>query len=213
MAFVRLSDDFIFLDDKPSTKPVAVSLFTAEMRKTHFPTLKVVPISSPFSASQYTQVKTNLAAIDSMYKIYAPTQAAKILLSPLVLETLKKNSLIYLELNDNALIYHEHTLVPPEKLEDFRFRAMQLLSEFEMRLNRLENKSAVAFSETSDSKDPTPDAATRAEAMLHAFTAQRVPAEVKRNNSMHIVGLIILFALFLAITFLSWFTLHNWIGK
>ena len=213
MAFIRLSDDLIFTDDKPSTKPIAVSLFTAEMRKTHFPTLKAVPISSPFAASQYTQVKTNLKELDNTYKIYAPTQAASMLLTPFVIEMLKKNPSVYLELSDNTLIYHEHTLLPPEKLEDFRFRAMQLLSEFETRLNHLENESA-SVSETLHKTAEAPHTAEeRAQAMLHSFAAQRRPQANPPSNNMHILGLVIIFALFLAITFLSWFALHNWIGR
>ena len=56
------------------------------------------------------------------------------------LRSLKTKNNIYLEIHDNALVYHEHTLIAPEDLEMFRFRAMQILSEFENIMEKMEEK-------------------------------------------------------------------------
>ncbi len=212
MAFIRLADDLIFQDDNPKTKPLMVSLFTAEMRKTQFPTLKIAPLKSPFAKSQYTLMKTNIAAIDEVYRIHAPNPSAGMLFTPYIIGLLKTNPNVYLELNDNALIYHEHTLISPDKLEDFRFRAMQILSEFETIMSQLEQKQPAAPTTTPPSQTPS-NAEQRAQAMLQSFATTRRSVSATPTNSWRWIWFFVVGALFLAITFLSWFALHNWVGR
>ena len=46
LAFMRIADDNIYTDDNPKTKPVKLTLFTAELKKRQFPALKIAPIDS-----------------------------------------------------------------------------------------------------------------------------------------------------------------------
>ena len=69
MAFIRVADDAIYPDDNPKTEPTCITIFTAELKKRQFPALKVVPHQSLFAGSQYTQMKTNISALDERYTL------------------------------------------------------------------------------------------------------------------------------------------------
>lgn len=206
MAFIRIADDLIYKDDKPGSKPTPITLFTAELKKRQFPTFKVAPEKSMFAVSQLAAFKTNVAEIDGNYVCYAPQQDVGILFTPLFTGILKKNKNLYIELNDNALIYHEHSLIAPEEIESFRFRAMQILSDFETVMTRMEahtaNPSAPAENEEQQA------AGMRAEAMLKSLCAPRStgPLTAKPWRGIFAFALLLIF---LGISFLSWFLLNR----
>lgn len=129
VAFMRLADDILFVDDKPGTKAQHISIFTAELKSQQFAPFKVAPAGSCFAKSNYSPIKTDVAEIDSRYQIYSPIQGSTAFLTPSLLSLLKTRSNIYLEANENALIYHESALVRPQDFQTFRLRGMQILQE------------------------------------------------------------------------------------
>lgn len=209
VAFIRWADDIIYTDDNPKTKPIPITIFTAELKKRQFPLLKAAPVSSPFAPSKLPLLKTNVPAIDAVYQMHAPSQASDVVLTPTVLELFKTQKQIYLELNDNALVYHEHRLIPVEEIEAFRFRALQILGELEKLVEQLDKKEGADDNKPAPLQDAAPD--MRAMAMLQRFGDTAGP--VSTNPPMwRGFWFLLLLVMFLGITFLSWFALHNWLG-
>ena len=211
LAFIRLADDIIYLNDQPKTKPIPVTVFTAELKKRQFPILKVATLQSPFAPSQYALMKTNIPAIDSQYRIHAPSAAAGVLFTPLITGILKTRPRIYLELNENALVYHEHTLVPVAEMETFRFRAMQILGELEVLMEKLDraNPDTATFVAPADDTDLFDKQA--ADMLRFAAGGNNASQPQATPSSFRAVWAFILVLLLIGISFLSWFALHNWI--
>lgn len=208
-AFIRWADDTIFTDDNPKTKPISITIFTAELKKREFPLLKVAPVSSPFGSSQQPLMKTEIPAVDAVYKMYAPSAASRVVLTPMITGLFKTQPQIYLELNDNALVYHEHRLIPVEEMEAFRFRALQILGELEKLVEKMEQETVNKGQEPAVLHDAAPD--VRARAMLQRFGAESAPAA---NPPMwRGFWFLLLIVIFLGVTFLSWFAMRNWIGQ
>ena len=210
VAFIRWADDTIFTDDNPKTKPIPITIFTAELKKREFPLLKAAPISSPFARSQHMLMKTNIPAIDTVYQMHAPSAASCVVLTPMLIGLFKTQPHIYLELNDNALVYHEHRLIPVEEIEAFRFRALQILGELEKLVERMEKGNDANEKKETAVQDAAPD--VRAMAMLQRFGAEGMPTTANppmwRGFWFLLLGLI-----FLGVTFLSWFAIRNWVGQ
>ncbi len=208
MAYFRVADDNLYEDDNPKTKPQRLTIFTAELREGQFPALKVAPLASRLAPSQHALMKTNIPAVDSRYRIHAPTPASGILLTPFITGLLKTKNNLYLELNDNALIYHENALIAPEDMETFRFRAMQILNEFETLISKLDaQKPAQAATLT-----PTPqnEADKRAQAMLKALCTPKNTTE-KQGSRLGGLWILIMLAVLAGMTFLSWLLLNRMI--
>nr|QGT50885.1 hypothetical protein Elusimicrob2101_1480 [uncultured Elusimicrobia bacterium] len=204
MAYIRVADDNLYMDDKPKTKPQRITIFTAELREGQFPALKAAPLTSQLAPSQHTLMKTNIPAVDSRYRIHAPTPASGLLLTPFITGLLKTKNNLYLELNDNALVYHENTLIEPEEMETFRFRAMQILNEFENIIAKLDAQ------EPADTATLTPqdEAEKRAQAMLKALCSPQTPAE-KSGGRHGGLWLLIMLGALAGLTFLSWLMLNR----
>lgn len=213
LAFLRIADDIIYTDDQPKTKPLPVTIFTAELKKRHFPLLKIAPLLSPFAPSQYALMKTNIPDIDNQYRIHAPSPAAGLFFTPFITNTLKTRPQIYLELNENALVYHEHSLVPVQELEMFRFRAMQILGELENLMDKLEQSNPDTT--TVFSSNEHLDTEKRIENMLRFASSDGSAARPAgtRSSSLHAVVVLVLLLILVGISFLSWFALHNWVGR
>lgn len=204
MAYIRIADDNLYTDPKPTTKPQRITIFTAELRDSQFPTLKAAPLSSQLAPSQHALMKTNIPAVDSRYRLHAPTPASALLLTPFITGLLKTKNNMYLELNDNALIYHEHALIAPEEMDAFRFRAMQILGEFEnfvTKFNTQEQTQPPAAHEENEAEQ-------RAQAMLKALCSPKQPA-AKQGSHYSVVWVFVLLAALTAMTFLSWFLLNR----
>ncbi len=207
-AFIRVADDNIYVDDNPHTKPIKFTIFTAELKKREFPALKIAPIHSQFAPSQYALMKTNIPQIDSRYRIHAPTPAAALVLTPFIIGLLKTRSNIYMELNDNALVYHENAQMPLSDFQQFRFRGLQILHEFENVIVRLD-QTPPSTTATLTPKPQDPDEA-QAEAMLQALcTLPSAPA--KTNSGWRGIWMIVLWLVLLGISLLSWVFLNHWI--
>lgn len=212
LAFIRIADDIIYTDDKPKTKPLPVTIFTAELKKRHFPLLKIAPLQSPFAPSQYALMKTNIPAIDGQYRIHAPSPAAGLFFTPFVTGMLKTRPQVYLELNENALVYHEHSLIAVQDLEMFRFRAMQILGELENLMDKLEeaNPDTTTFFSSNKPSDPE----KRAENLLRFASSGAVPqTDNTPSSGMRAVGFFVLMLLLLGISFFAWFVLQRWSGQ
>lgn len=205
MAYIRVADDGVYLDDNPKTAPKPITIFTAELREGQIPALKAAPLESPYAPSQYALMKTNIPAVDSRYRIHAPSPASGLLLTPFITGLLKTKNDIYLEINDNALIYHEHSLIAPEDMEMFRFRAMQILSEFENILTKLEEKTEDTATLSPKEQD---DAEKRAQAMLKALCSPSAPVE-KPGKTWGGFWILIMLAALAGMTFLSWLMLNR----
>lgn len=210
VAFIRWSDDTIYPNENPNTKPLQITVFTAELKKRQFPFLKVAPLSSLFAKSQSALMKTNIPAIDSRYRIHAPSQASGILLTPMIIGLLKIQPNIYLELNETALVYHEHRLIPVEEIEEFRFRALEILGELEKIIEKLDRENPTS---TTDSIITESAADVRAMAILQRFGA--TPEAIGKSNPPLWRGIwfIVLIIIFFGVSFLSWFALRNWVGQ
>ncbi len=208
-AFIRVADDNIYKDDDPKTKPIAFTIFTAELKKRQFPALKIAPIDSPFAPSQYALMKTNIPQIDSRYRIHTPTPASALVLTPYIIGLLKTRDNIYLELNDNALVYHENAQMPLAQFQQFRFRALQLLHELENVIVRLDeaNPSTTATL-TPNTKDP---AEMRAEAMIQALCSTHYKTPTNENANFRSIWIVVLLLVLVGISLLSWVALKNWI--
>ena len=211
-AFIRVADDHIYKDDNPKTKPTPLTIFTAELKKRQFPALKISPITSPFAPSQYALMKTNIPQIDKHYRIHAPTPASALVLTPFLIGLLKTRTNIYLELNDNALVYHENAQMPLAQFQAFRFRALQILHELENLIVRLDETNAV---NTATLVPNTPDPAeARAEAMMKALCSPAdYPNASKTPNGFRGIWIIVLLAVLLGISLLSWVAINNWIAR
>lgn len=210
-AFIRVADDNIYKDDNPKTKPIHFTIFTAELKKRQFPALKIAPIDSPFAPSQYALMKTNIPQIDSRYRIHAPTPASALVLTPYIIGLLKTCNNIYLELNDNALVYHENAQMPLAQFQQFRFRALQLLHELENLIVRLDEAGPASTATlTPNTKDP---AEMRAEAMMKALCSTHSEAPSTEGNSFRGIWIIALLLVLLGISLLSWVALNNWITR
>ena len=211
LAFIRVADDNIYTDDNPKTKPLRITIFTAELKKRQFPALKIAPIDSPFAPSQYALMKTNIPQIDSRYRIHAPTPAAALVLTPFIIGLLKTRKNIYLELNDNALVYHENAQMTIAEFQPFRFRANQILHEFENVIVKLdETNPATTATLTPKAQDAAEE---RAEAMLKALCTPQNPIQPREGNGWRGMWIIVLLAVLLGMSFLSWFILNNWMAR
>lgn len=210
VAFIRWADDIIYVDENPKTKPIPVTIFTAELKKRQFPQLKAAPLTSPFARSQYALMKTNIPAIDSTYRMHAPSPAAGMLFTPMMTGLFKTQTNMYLELNDNALIYHEHRLIPLEEMEAFRFRALQILGELEKLVEQLDKNNPDATTPPAP-EEAAPDA--RAMAMLQRFGASAESPVVTGGPMWRGIWFILLILIFFGVSFLSWFALRNWVGQ
>ena len=212
LAFFRTADDLIYLNDNPKTKPVKYTIFTAELKTRQFPALKIAPLNSLFAPSQYALMKTNIPQVDAAYRIHAPSPASALVLTPYLIGLLKTRQNIYLELNDNALVYHENCLHPVHDLEIFRFRAMQILHELENVLVKLAATDTTATATLTPR--PTDEAEARAEAMLKALCAEKPNAEDSSSvGGFRGVWLFVLLVLLIGISLFSWVALHNWIAR
>lgn len=207
-AFLRIADDHIFLNDDPRTTPLCYTLFTAELKKRQFPALKIAPLKSPFAPSQYTLMKTNIPAVDTRYRIHAPSPAAGVLFTPFITGLLKTRANIYLELNDSAIIYHEHTLIAPQELEAFRFRALQLLGEFEILMNKLDAQAA--GSTASLSITPPDEIEKRAQEMLQSLGGT-TPQSSTQPGKFRAVWIAVMLALLSGVLVVSWVALTHWV--
>ncbi|MCQ2411308.1 MAG: hypothetical protein MJ053_07680, partial [Elusimicrobiaceae bacterium] len=160
---------------------------------------------------QYALMKTNIPAIDAQYRIHTPSAAAGVLFTAMITGMLKTRPQVYLELNENALVYHEHTLVPLQEIEAFRFRAMQLLAELETIMEKLDkNNPDTSFSSSHSPVEEDNIPATLL-ARLGAWpTTQPQPG---RSPAFRGIWLVVLLLILIGITLLSWLALHQWIGR
>lgn len=206
-AYFRVADDNLYVDDNPKTEPRRITIFTAELREGQFPPLKAAPIASILAPSQYALMKTNIPVVDSRYRLHAPTPASGMLLTQFITGLLKTKNNLYLELNDNALIYHENTLIAPEEMEAFRFRAMQILGEFESLTSKFDaqNSTKTVPLTPIEKKD---EAEKRAEAMLQALCAPKNMQD-KQGSRQSGLWIFIMLAALAGMTILSYLMLNR----
>ena len=210
VAFIRWADDTIYSDENAKKKLQHITIFTAELKKRQFPLLKVAPLDSPFARSQQALMKTNIPAIDARYRMHAPSPASGLLLTSTIIGLFKTQPNIYLELNENALVYHEHCLIPVPEIESFRFRALQILGELEKLVEKMDLESTDTGSAAPPVIDASPDA--RAAAILQRFGGEGLAVPV--NPPMwRGFWFLLLVLIFFGVSFLSWFALKNWVGQ
>jgi len=204
LAFTRVADDEVYTEENPKTPAHIISLFSAELKLQQFPTLKLVSRGSAFEKSSLPACQEIDKEWNDAFCFYAPEPSAAKFLTPSLLRLLKHPEKVYLELYDNALIYHEYRLFEPEDVEMFRFRAMQVLTELAKSV-RLQQQPADQAQETA-----AESAEQNADVILASLsgTAERPKGPSQGWRMMWLFGVLILF---LGISFLSWFALNNWI--
>lgn len=126
-AFTRSAD--MGAQDENGNKLPAFTVFSAECFTGGLPALKIAPAKGPFCRSRFTAVKTTDENINTAYRIFlSAPKAARLLTAPMQ-QLLKRRTDMYVEIHDNAFVYHEGRLVPPGEAEDFRLRATRVLAE------------------------------------------------------------------------------------
>ncbi len=216
LAFMRLADAKIYKDENPKSSPEELTLFAAEFRTRSFPVLKVAPHHSPFCRSQYMTVRTNIPEIDRSYRISAPDMAAGLLFTPYIKRLLKNRQDVYLEINDNAFLYHENRLIPAEELDAFHCRAAQLLAEIENTIINLDKPgdATIACQNAQVPKEPPKpqlsdtEFLAKAQTMLSAMRPQDV-ARAHGSGGLRGLGGIVLLVLLLAIPVVAWLLIKN----
>lgn len=195
-AFMRVADDVFFVDDKPDTKSQKISIFTAELKNQQFAPFKIAPVGSCFAESQYPQIKTNIAEIDEHYRIYTPVEGNTAFLTPSLLGVLKNRFNIYLEANDNALIYHEGALIKPQDFQTFRLRGMQILQECVQAPALQAAAHHTATGKLSDHTEPL-------------LSSLLPPQEEGKTNAWMGMGLFALLLLAIGLTLFAWILIKN----
>lgn len=209
-AFTRLADAAVFINENPDTKPFMTTLFTAEMRKTQFPYLKIAPANSLFAPSQHAPFSLPTPPLAARYRVYADPQA-QTLLTPFVLGLLKEKDNLYLEVNELGFVYHEHTLIAPEQMDEFRFRALKILNELEKSLPPTAGPNKDGNPSTQANRNPADD--LQAQAWLESFTNSASQPAAGPGQNFRMFWFLLVLVLFLGITFFSWFVLHHWVGR
>ena len=199
--FMRVGDDIFYPEGKPKQKQ-HVTLFSTELMLNHFPTLKIEPVSHSTHTERYVQVRTNIEEIDKNYNIYLPPDTA-LNLSPALAMLLKTQRNIYFESVDNVCIMHGYKLLESDEIQPFRFRALQIVSDLEVKNAEPEKKGA------QPAANATADAGTRAEAMMAAMMASHAhPTEKKSKSSGAMVLVIMMVALGGMLAFAFYFLKH-----
>lgn len=142
VAFFRIADDTIFTDDNPQTKPDHITIFTAEFKNQEMPCFKIVPNRSPFVSSQYPLAETELAQLGKNYRLHCANPDLPSHIPAEILSLFKPDTSFYLEVNTNALVFHEHTLIRPEDIPSFRLRGMLLAQACERMRMRTQGAAA-----------------------------------------------------------------------
>lgn len=132
VAFFRIADDTIFMDDKPQTQPDHITIFTAEFKNQEMPCFKIVPVQSPFASSKYPLSETDIPQLGENYRLYCENPDLPAHLPAEILSLFKAASSLYLEVNGNALVFHEHALIQPANIPAFRLRGMLLAHACEL---------------------------------------------------------------------------------
>lgn len=126
-AFTRLAD--MAAQDENGNLLPSFTVFSAECFTGGIPALKIAPAESPFCRSRFTAVKTKDEHINTAYRIFLSAPQAARLLTASLQQLLKRQTDMYVEIYDNAFVYHEGRLVPPGEAENFRLRATRVLAE------------------------------------------------------------------------------------
>ncbi len=205
--FIRLFDDKIFTDDNPRTKPFPFTVCTAELKRGDFPLLKIWPADSPLSSTTPTLEQTQIFKLDNNYHLQAKAPQPDLSRFPILQSLLKKDTQVYLELNENAFVYHEHRLIPVAEMEIFRFRALQILGELE---KYVEENTPRPDTQLKKDDPFAPD--ERAAALLARFAEAGLPQK-KHAPMWRGFWFLLLMVIFGGITVLSWFALNNWLGQ
>lgn len=200
-AFTRLAD--MTAQDENGNKLPAFTVFSAECFTGGRPVLKITPTESPFCRSRFTAVKTTDENINTAYRIFlSAPQAAHLLTAPLQ-RLLARRTDIYVEIYDNAFVYHEGRLVPPGEAEDFRLRATRVLAE----LTKEERQTPPARAQhAAKMPEELPD-----EKVLALLAAARpVPqAPTAQNAGFSIWKAVILLLILLALPALAYYISQN----
>ncbi|MBO4675014.1 MAG: hypothetical protein J5601_02875 [Elusimicrobiaceae bacterium] len=132
IAFFRMADDTIFADDNPQTKPDHITIFTAEFKNQEMPCFKIVPDRSPFASSKYPLAEADIPKLGQNYRLHCENPDLPAHIPAEILSLFKADTALYLEVNGNALIFHEHALIQPADIPAFRLRGILLTHACEL---------------------------------------------------------------------------------
>lgn len=127
LAFTRMAD---CTAPKQSwqKQQAAVTVFTAERFDGGWPALKIMPKDGLFIPSRLKEVPVHHTQISAKYHILLSSPQAARLLSPAVQQLLLTHAYVYLEIYDNAFVYHEGRLLSPAQWEEMHLRANRFLT-------------------------------------------------------------------------------------
>jgi len=221
-AFMRIADVHVFFDENPKSKPLQLTVFTAEMKRIEFPALKIVPQNSPFAPSRYTMSADNIPSLNKNYRVFSNSKQAGVLLTPGLLSLLKNRPNVYIEVNDNAFLYHEHRLTTIEDFQTFRLRATQVLREVENTIKKInaaaEAEAAKAAVKTDGqttekgkdlSEQTKNDIFAQAESMLTALRVGNNPTPERSSKKMMGISIIVLLLAAVILSLVAWSFIHR----
>lgn len=126
LAFTRLADCTV--THPLSSAREVLTVFSAERFDGGWPALKIAPKDGMFFPSRLKEVPVQDPKISQRYHVFLSSPQTAKLLSPAVQRLLKIHSNVYLEIYDNALIYHEGQKLPPHRWEELHLHAIQFLT-------------------------------------------------------------------------------------
>lgn len=199
--FLRLCD--IKTEDGQGRFGPFITLACGEFKTAEYPALKICPPHSPFAATSYQHVQTNLPEIDARYRTSINAQTSGCLLTPFALSLLRARPDVYLEIHGGAFVYHEHRPVPLAEYALFKLRAEQLAGEF-ARILLTPTEPAHAAGATP------PETDVQAETLLRSLSPQRACAPAPRTAFKTALSVGLLMLLILA-PLLSWLYLRRFL--
>lgn len=203
MAFIRIADDTVRTDASASAKRFLITTFTAEFKNPSSQILKSVLTKSPFVTKRQDIIQTENLALDSRYNTYSSSkQTCQVLSAPCIAGLFKTQHKIYLEITENALVYHEHTLVPVAEIETFRWRGMQLLKELEAFCKKPTHPTLSTDTDTAAEQIP----------ILMLPTAGHISTGTTKSPLWRLIGIFVLLLFLVGLSSLLWFIMRFWIN-
>ncbi len=200
VAFFRIADDTIFPDDNPQTQPNHLTIFTAEFKNQEMPCFKIVPDHSPFASSKYPLAETDTLQLGENYRLYCEDPDLPARIPAEILSLFKAGTSLYLEVNGNALVFHEHTLVQPADVPAFRLRGMLLAHTCELiRVKRASSPTVPPTTQQFIDETIPPGA--------FSFLANNSQNTAPRSQNWLLLGSLLLVGIIVGISFFALFLL------
>ena len=198
--FIRVADA---LQEQANgrARPLAdLTVFSAEYFLGGWPAVKIAPRDGTPQRSHLTEVPAQDPAVKQAYHLFLSSPQAACLLTPALQHLLKRRADMYVEIYDNAMIYHEGQLLPPAEWDAFRLRAMQLLAA-------LAPQHTPFVARPLPLTEETPDA--QVQALLAAVSPRRYSPAPQEAGAFRLYKAVVLLLLLLLVPALIYFIVRH----